>query len=77
MVDISMDNDGLQNADDFSWHDCFGGGYLSSAFGVYAAATCLAKGKTPDAQSVEELQVVSQKGEQQVTRIHLKKVICD
>jgi hypothetical protein len=77
MVDISMDNDGPQDADDFSWNDCFGGGYLSSAFGVYAAATCLAKGKTPDAQSVEELQVVSQKGEQQVTRILLKKVICD
>ena len=77
MVDISMDNDGLQNANDFHWHDCFGGGYLSSAFGVYAAATCLAKGKTPNAQSVEELQVVSHKGEQQVTRIHLKKVICD
>ena len=77
MVDISMDNDGLQDADDFSWHDCFGGGFLSSAFGVYAAATCLAKGKTPDAQPVEELQVVNHKGEQQVTRIHLKKVICD
>ena len=77
MVDISMDNDGLQDADDFSWHDCFGGGFLSSAFGVYAAATCLAKGKTPNGQPVEELQVVNQKGEQQVTRIHLKKVICD
>ena len=77
LVDISMDNNGLQDANDFHWNDCFGDGYLSSAFGVYAAATCLAKGKTPDGQSVEKLQVVSQKGEQQVTRIQLKKVICD
>lgn len=60
-----------------SFSSLFGIGFLSSAFDVYAAAKCLQRGKMPNGEPIETLEIVNRQGETHVSLIKLRRLSCD
>ena len=60
-----------------SFSSLFGTGFLSSAFDVYAAVKCLQRGRMPNGETVESLELVNRQGESNVSFIQLRRISCD
>ena len=60
-----------------SFSSLFGTGFLTSAFDVYAAVKCLQRGRMPNGETVESLELVNRQGESNVSFIQLRRISCD